>query len=61
VTARPGDVVRYGIRLGRVIRLERQHGQDGALVTPETVGPGDGWLPHWVPLTGLSVLREVDG
>jgi hypothetical protein len=61
MTATPtvGDVVRYGFRLGRVIRLERQNGQDGALVTPETLGPGDGHLPHWVPLTSLTVLREV--
>jgi len=54
-----GDVVRYGIRLGRIIRLERRNGQDGALVTPETVGPGDGYLPHWVPLSGLTVYREA--
>lgn len=53
------DVVRYGIRLGRVIRLEHRHGQDGALIAPESIGPGDGYLPHWVPLTGLTVLREV--
>jgi hypothetical protein len=63
MTATPtvGDVVRYGFRLGRVIRLGRQNGQDGALVTPETLGPGDGYLPHWVPLTSLTVLREVTG
>jgi hypothetical protein len=57
----PHDVVRYGFRLGRIIRLEKQYGQDGALVAPETIGPGDGYLPHWVPLSGLTVLREVTG
>jgi len=57
-----GDIVRIGTyRLGRVIRLERMYGQDGALVWPETLGPGDGYLPHWEPLTRLTVLREVPG
>ncbi len=57
-TARVGDIVRYGFRIGRVIRLERENGQDGAYIWPETLGPGDGYRPHWVPLSGLTVLRE---
>ena len=50
--ARPGDEVVAGFTRCLVCRLERKHGQDGAVVWAR-----DGSLPHWVP---LSSLKSVD-
>lgn len=48
-----GNKVRMGIQVGRVLRLERRHGIDGAVVQTAS-----GALPHWVPLSGLTVVEE---
>jgi hypothetical protein len=38
-----------GDRLGEIIRAERQHRQDGYLIQPLSLTPGDGSLPSWYP------------
>lgn len=57
----PSDRVRFGIRTGEVVRLERRFGLDGAVVWPDRLSVGDGTAPKWVPLSGLEKIEEAAG
>ncbi len=55
-TLKAGDRVEYGTfgpgggdRLGEIQRPERKHRQDGYLIIPLSLTPGDGYLPMWYP------------
>jgi len=53
-----GDRVRFGFRVGRIVRFARRPWGQVAVVLPEQIRPGDGTYPHEVPVTHLQ--RIVD-
>lgn len=53
-----GTLVKAGFTLCRIVDFRKgPHGIDGVLVVSERLAPGDGYLPHWTPLS--TITREV--